>query len=173
MPRPLKSFSRLLASSGLLFASTLLAQAQGHQPTEKQVPDSSKVYDYVERMPRYPGGGDKATLTADLLREFRAASTASGCSFPAFPVYVNITVGPSGRIYDVMSLNNLPLITQAQAQSGVKGIVAKRPIWQRLPAACEAAIVAAAQKLPRFTPGTQNGRRVAVEMTLTLVGRTQ
>ena len=133
------------------------------------LPDSSRVYTYVEHMPVYPGGGLPA-LSADLLREFRVASAAGGCTEPTFPVYVSLTVGPSGGIYDVRSINNLPLISKEQAAAGAKGMVATQRTLPELPASCEAAVAAAARKLPRLKPGTQNGRRVAVNFTVKLIG---
>ena len=120
-------------------------------------------------MPRYPGGGGLSALTADLRREFRAASSAAGCAAPPFLVVVTLTVGPSGVVYDAKSVNNLPLITKAQAATGMQGVVATTRSLQPLPATCEMALVAAAHQLPRFRPGTQNGRRVAVSFTLKLV----
>ncbi len=166
-------FYRLFLAAGLMATVILSAQSQA-RPTRQVLPaDSTKVYNYVERMPVYPGGGGIKALTADLLREFRAASAAAGCAVPASPLYVNLTVGPSGIAYDVMSVNNLPLISAAEAKAGVKGIVAaKRPLPE-IPAACEAALVAAARKLPRFKPGSQNGRRVAVSLLLPLIPRSR
>lgn len=120
--------------------------------------DSSKVYTYVERMPVYPGGG-LAALTADLRQAFLVASGGTGCATPGRPVYVRLTVGPSGSIYDVMSLNRAEII---------KSPAAKR-VLPELPAACEAAIAVAARKLVRAKPGSQSGRRVAVELTVKLL----
>jgi hypothetical protein len=90
-------------------------------------------------------------LTADFLREFRSASASAGCSAPS-PVFVSLTVGPSGTIYDVKSVKNW------SAQQNLP----------KLSAACETALVTAASKLSRFTPGMQNRRRVAVTLTVKL-----
>jgi hypothetical protein len=114
------------------------------------------VYTFVERMPVYQGSGGMKSLPADFLREFRSASAAAGCSPPS-PVFVRFTVGPSGVIYDVAS---------AKEQMAEQ----KLP---KLSAACEAALVAAASKLPRFKPGMQNNRRVAVAITLKLAESTR
>jgi hypothetical protein len=145
----------LLLLTGILLSTIGQVVAQRPAPKVGQTKppvaaDSSTVYNYVERMPVYPGGGINV-LTAELLREFRTASASAGCSAPS-SVYASFTVGPSGTIYNVKSINN-HLIPNA---------------LPKLSAACEAALVAAASKLSRFTPGMQNRRRVAVTMTLKL-----
>jgi hypothetical protein len=131
-------------------AAGLAAQAQS--PT-KPAPaiDSTKVYTYVERMPIYPGSSGMKGLTTDLLREFQAVGAKNGCSPPA-PVFVKFIVGPSGVIYNVASVNN-----------------SEKTPHPRLSETCENALIEAARKLPRFKPGMQNGRRVAVSYTLKLV----
>jgi hypothetical protein len=124
----------------------------------QQLPsDSSKVYTYVERMPVYPGGGQVA-LTADLRRAFLAASGGISCPTPGRPVIVRLVVGPSGFIYDAMSLNKAQTVLHPTAKSTLP----------ELPASCEAAIAAAARKLARARPGSQNGRRVTVELMVKL-----
>ena len=159
--RPLGHLAFLLASWLLLTAGQALAQTRtpptGIRTKPPVAADSSKVYTYVERMPVYPGGGGLKVLTADLLREFRGTSAVAGCSPPS-PVFVNFTVGPSGVIYNVVSVSNVVSVNNQVAQ----------PNLPKLSGACEAALVAAARKLPRFTPGTQNRRRVAVSITLKL-----
>lgn len=136
---------------------------------KKPVPDSTKVYTYVERMPLYPGGGMSA-LKADLLREFRAASPTAGCAVPTFPIYVSLTVGPSGSIYGVKSINNSPSPSVTKKPGGPDGQgqqSASRSL-QQLPVACEQALVEAAKRLSHPRPGTQNGRRVAVNFLFRL-----
>ncbi|GAB3638896.1 hypothetical protein GCM10027422_44870 [Hymenobacter arcticus] len=108
-------------------------------------------------MPVYPGGGLVA-LTADLRREFSVASNGTSCATPGRPVLVQLIVGPSGVIYDAMSWNKAET-------SGSQ--TAKRTLPE-LPAGCEAAIVAAARKLARAKPGSQNGRCVTVKLTVKL-----
>jgi hypothetical protein len=126
--------------------------------TAQRLPsDSSKVYTFVERMPVYPGGG-LAALTADLRREFLVASNGTSCATPGRLVLVHLIVGPSGVIYDAMSWNKAETIRNS---------IAKRT-WPELPAGCEAIIAAAAHKLARARPGSQNGRRVTVELTVKL-----
>jgi protein TonB len=124
----------------------------------QQLPsDSSKVYIAVERMPVYPGGG-RVALTADLRRAFLEASGGISCATPGRPVVVRLVVGPSGVIYDAMSFNKAETILHPDA---------KRTLPE-LPASCEAAIAAAARKLARARPGSQNGRPVTVEVMVKL-----
>jgi len=149
-------------------------QAQKGRPAAASMPAATdsltKRYTYVQYMPLYRGKEGTEMLTQDLLREFQAASVAAGCVAPTFPVVVDITIGPSGVIHDVMSLNNMPLITAEEFAAGRRGGVGTRPALQALPAACEAALLAAGRKLPRLVPGSINGRRVSMSYTLKLVG---
>ncbi|UOE34882.1 energy transducer TonB [Hymenobacter monticola] len=121
--------------------------------------DSTKqVYTYVEQMPLYQGEEGTKSLSEDLLREFRAVG-GSGCPVPSFQILVSMKVGPSGTIYDVKSLRNQSAYPAAKQPTEGRG---------PLPSACDQALAAAARKLPRLTPGTQNGRRVAVSYTFLL-----
>ena len=155
----------------LLTCSAVLAQKG--RPAAASMPaaiDSlTKIYTYVQYMPLYKGKEGTEMLAKDLQREFKAASVAAGCVIPAFPIVVDIIVGPSGVIHDIMSVNNMPLITAEELAAGGRGIVA-RPNLQALPAACEAALLAAGRKLPRLNPGSINGRRVTMSYTLKLAG---
>ncbi|HEX8428140.1 hypothetical protein [Hymenobacter sp.] len=163
MPSSSRPLGLLLLLAGVLLSTAGQAVAQGRAPkpgAPTKLPvalDSSKVYHYVERMPVYPGGGGMQALTADFLREFRGASAAAGCAPPS-PVFVSFTVGPSGTIYDVKSVNDIKSVNNQSTPNNLP----------KLSAACEAALVAAGRKLPRFTPGTQNRRRVAVTLMLKL-----
>jgi hypothetical protein len=167
--------SRIICRLALILgfaAAGLVAQAQSSpkKPAQAKLPiDSTRVYTFVEKMPVYPGEGGLNALTANFLRDFQAASAEAGCSPPA-PVLVTFIVGPSGFVYDVASVNNLPLITLAEAKAGKRGTVAAQLTLPEMSAACENALVEAGRKLPRFKPGTHNGRRVAVNYTLKLIG---
>lgn len=144
---------QLMLLVGFMAAGAAQAQSPSTAATQpKPATDSARVYTYVERMPVYLGSSGMKGLTADFLREFQAAGAKGGCSPPAFPVFVSFVVGPSGVIYDVVSVNNSQNIPHP-----------------KLSAACEAALVTAAHNLPRFKPGMQNNRRVAVSYTLKLV----
>jgi hypothetical protein len=152
--------TRLLAAVSLAGASTTPAMAQHPSP------DSSKIYTFVARMPVYPGGRGYLVLLKDLRREFQAASSAAGCAVPAYPVNVNLLVGPSGVIYSAEFVNNLP---PPKATAGNPNNVASTPPGPALPTACETALAAAIRQLPRLQPGVQNGRRETVRITLPLV----
>lgn len=134
------------------------------------LPDSvMRVYTYIEHMPVYPGGGGLKAFSADLFREFQTASAAVGCAMPTFPVFVMFIVGPSGFIYNVKSTNNMPPDRPNNAAASSKTGAQPTTRLQELPAACEAALATAARKLPRFKPGSQNGRFVAVTFTVKLM----
>ncbi|MDB5234986.1 MAG: energy transducer TonB [Hymenobacter sp.] len=137
------------------------------QPSQTPVYDSLKhVYYSVERLPVYQG----KSLTGDFLREFKKTSAMASCTVPTFPVFVSLTVGPDGSISDVASENNLPLVSQAEAAAGKKGIIPEKRNLQKMPFSCEAALLIAAYRLAPFTPGTQSGRNVAVRFTIQLIG---
>lgn len=131
--------------------------------------DSSRVYTSVQYMPEYRGEMGIKLLTADLIREFRAACQAAGCAMPDFPVIVDIRIGPSGVLQDVLSLNNMPVITPAEFMAGKRGFTSSPTTLTQLSPACEAALLAAGRRLPRLKPGSLNGRRVTVGYTLRLV----
>lgn len=152
----------VLPLTGLLFVSAYAANAQStiRPPHLAQVPDSSKVYTYVAKMPIYPGGLE--ALTTDLRREFQVASAANGCTAPAFPVFVRLLVGPSGYVYAARSLN-----AKAEDKRFVPTTATVNP--PALPVACEAAIVSAARRLRRLQPGSQNNKPVTVELMIKLL----
>jgi len=152
--------SRFIAVISLTGATIAPALAQ------RLPQDSSKIYTYVARMPVYPGGKGYLALLADLRREFRVASGAAGCAVPAYPVNVNLLVGPSGVIYHAEFVNNLPT---PKPTAGNPNNVANTPPGPALPAACETALAVAIRKLPRLQPGVQNGQRETVRITLPLV----
>ena len=144
---------------------TFRLQAEHLFSDEAPLNDSSRVYTFVQYMPLYKGKEGTKQLTEDLQYEFRTASATSGCALPEVALHVSLTVGPSGALYNVKAINNM-------AQSGIQiaagpGTPESKPS-QSLPAACEAALTAAASKLPRLKPGSLNGRRVAVSYTLLL-----
>ena len=157
----------LLAGSG--------AQAQQGRPAAASMPadadaDSTKIYTYVQYMPLYKGKEGTVLLTKDLQREFLAASKAAGCAAPRVPIVASIVIGPSGVIHDVISVNNMHLATAEESAAGRQETTGARSGLPVLPAACEAALVAAGRRLPRLDPGSINGRRVSIGYTLKLVG---
>ena len=152
--------------SRLVLAISLVGTGIAPAMAQRASLDSSKIYTYVARMPVYPGGKGYLLLLADLRREFRAASGTAGCAVPAYPVNVNLLVGPSGVIYKAEFVNNLP---PPVATAGNPNNVANTPPGPALPAACETALAAAIRQLPRLQPGAQNGRRETVRVTLPLI----
>jgi TonB family protein len=101
----------------------------------------SAVYTYVEQMPQLPGGGGNAAIMA-AIKQNLDPSTAGSCARSR--VFVSFTVAADGSIANatlVKSLGN----------------------------ACDEAALAAVRKLPRFQAGKQNGRPVAVALTMPVV----
>ncbi|MGI4887060.1 MAG: energy transducer TonB [Janthinobacterium lividum] len=130
-------FSRqitLAASVFLAATGGAAAQTMPNAVRVTHVPDSAKVYNYVEQMPQLPG---KASIVAPIQERVAAGSGCGG------KVFVSFVVGPSGVVRD------------AKVVKGPAG-------------GCNAAVLAAVGKLPRFRPGKQNGQAVAVIFTLPL-----
>jgi TonB family protein len=106
-------------------------------------PTLEKVYTYVERMPELPTGGGNAGIVAYI---------QSQLTYPQVPaarrkegrVFVSFTVNSGGEVFN-------PTI--------VKGL---GPEY-------DAAVLAAIAKLPRFKPGTQDGKPVAVSFTVPIM----
>ncbi|WP_375435036.1 energy transducer TonB [uncultured Hymenobacter sp.] len=129
-------------------------------PTGIQQPlppyDSTKVYLYVERMPALPGkeeepvgngvvsatGIKESKLVSELRRRLVVPAEVAQGKVDGV-VQVSFTVGPSGAHYN-------------------------HQIHKSLSPACDAAALAAVAKLPRFIPGQQSGRAVAVSFTVAL-----
>lgn len=104
--------------------------------TEPATLDPNPVYTYVEQMPILNG---QQTLFASM-----AAIT-------------NLVVAPAdapeGRVFVQFVVTKTGAISQPRVLKGLRADV-------------DSAVVAAARKLPRFTPGKQNGQVVAVSLTL-------
>ncbi|RYY08491.1 MAG: hypothetical protein EOO36_23730 [Cytophagaceae bacterium] len=75
---------------------------------------------------------------------------------------MKLFVGPSGYVYAARSINMEEANRRRQGMS-----TANLP---ELSAVCEAAVATAARRLPRWQPGQQNGRRVAVEIMVKMLG---
>ncbi|MGI4863063.1 MAG: energy transducer TonB [Janthinobacterium lividum] len=95
-----------------------------------------RVYTYVEQMPTLPGGGGSAAILNAIYQRLVVPRDAAEGR-----VFVRFVVNAEGAI-------TTPAI--------VKGVSPKT----------DAAVLAAVGKLPRFSPGKQNGRVVQVEFTL-------
>ncbi|MFD2719345.1 TonB family protein [Hymenobacter monticola] len=117
-----------------------VAPADGQDVPPPPPPALEKVYTYVERMPELPTGGGNAGIVAYI---------QSHIAYPQVPaanrkegrVFVSFTVNSSGEVFN-------PTIVKS------------------LGAEYDAAVLAAIGQLPRFKPGTQDGKPVAVSFTV-------
>jgi TonB family protein len=106
-------------------------------------PDSiSRVYTYVEQMPQLPNAPGNAGIIAKI-QELLGAPVGPAAAGDR-RVFVSFTVGPHGGVY------------AAKIEKGLGG-------------ATDAAVLNAVQRLPRFVPGKQNGRPVAVSFMVPVV----
>ena len=111
-------------------------EGEGTKVVEEVV--EQKVYQYVEQMPVFPGG-----------QEALLAAIQKGATYPALAlrnqiegkVFISFVVGPDGAVTDV------------KVQKGIGG-------------GCDESAVASVKKLPKFSPGKQNGRAVSVSYTV-------
>jgi TonB family protein len=98
------------------------------------------VYTYVENMPHLPGGGGNAAIIAAIQSNLVYPKVAPA-NRQQGRVFVSFVVANEGSVQEVKV---------------VKGL---SPEY-------DAAVVAAVTKLPRFVPGTQNNKPVAVSFTV-------
>ena len=103
---------------------------------------NARVYTYVEQMPQLPGGGGARALSEAIAQRFQYPRKA-------------MRQGVSGRI----------LVRFTVAATGQ---VESIRIVQGLRADCDSAAVQAVRELPRFEPGIQEGKPVAVNFTVPL-----
>jgi TonB family protein len=106
-------------------------------PPQLTTSSGQKVYTYVEQMPQLPSGGGVQAITKQILDNF---------AYPAGEhkqgrLFASFTVTATGDVADVKI---------------VKGLAT----------AYDEATLAAIQKLPRFLPGKQSGKPVAVNFTV-------
>jgi TonB family protein len=102
--------------------------------------DKNHVYTYVEQMPALATGGGMGGIIQQI---------QNNLVYPGGPhlegrVFASFTVNASGEVHDAQ-------------------------ILQGLSPAYDEAVLAAIQKLPRFVPGTQNGRPLTVSFTVPIV----
>jgi TonB family protein len=110
----------------------------------KPAPSPAGVYTYVEQMPHLPGSGSMMAIVKQI---------QDNLVYPSGPhqegkVFVSFVVLADGRVSDTKVVKSL------------------------VPAYDEA-VVAAIQKLPRFVPGQQDGRPVAVSFTVPVTFKNQ
>lgn len=94
------------------------------------------VYSYVEQMPTLNGQGGFAAIAAAIQRQLVLPPAA-----------------PAGRTFVQFVVTKAGTVSQPQIVKGLRADV-------------DSAVVAATRKLPRFTPGKQNGQVIAVRLTL-------
>ena len=97
---------------------------------------------YADQMPALPGGGGNAALVVALQKNIKYPKPTTANPMES-RIVVAITVAADGSI------------------SGAKVVKSPRPD-------CEAAVLAAVKKLPRFVPGRQDGQPVPVVVTVPL-----
>ena len=103
-------------------------------------PSADKVYTYVEQMPQLPGGGGNRAIVEYIQQHLTYPDVASDAR-------------RSGRIFVQF------VVTSQGEVSNVKVVKGLGPEY-------DAAVVAAVQQLPRFTPGSQAGTPVSVSYTV-------
>ncbi|UOQ98137.1 TonB family protein [Hymenobacter sp. 5317J-9] len=103
-------------------------------------PPPGNVYTYVEQMPQLPGGGDAQAIVQHIQSHI-PYSQELAASPKEGVVFASFTVQATGEVQDAKI---------------VKGLAP----------AYDAAVLAAIQTLPRFTPGQHDGKAVAVSFTV-------
>jgi TonB family protein len=113
------------------------------QPTPPQTKPSSgpKIYTYVEQMPQLPGGGGQAAIVKTIRQNVE------------YPKSMTKGNTPKGSVF-------------AQFLVNAKGEVRETKIVKGLNPALDNAVLASIQQLPRFEPGRQDGKPVAVTFTV-------
>ena len=109
-------------------------------PTQVVEGREQKIYTYVEQMPQLPGGGGQRAIVEAIQRSIVYPQAAG--NIPA-----------DGRVF-----------VQFVVDAG--GTVHGATIIKGLTSAFDEAVLAAVRQLPRFTPGKQNGKEVAVSFTV-------
>ena len=101
---------------------------------------SPPVYTYVENMPQLPGGGGNAAIVAAIQRNV---------IYPKAALANRI----EGRVFVSFYVDSEGQVREAKIVKGLDPEI-------------DAAVIAAVQKLPRFRPGTQDGKAVSVTFTV-------
>jgi len=106
----------------------------------KPIASAEKVYTYVEQPPQLPDGGGMPAVANHLMKLLQVPKLKGQPSWPR--TKVSFVVGSDGRIYNeqVFLADSIP--------------------------AYRAAMLKAVRALPRFTPGYQEGKPVAVRLTI-------
>ena len=154
-----KQWLLLPVSAGLLFTFACAQAADSAAPTSATAtsdselappppPPPSLVYQYVEKMPEYPGGMKQ--LLTDLQQQLQYPAAALAAKLEG-KVFVAFVVAEDGSIQDVKLQKGMSDPNSSDAASK----------------AVDEAALAAVRNLPRkFTPGIQKGKKVAVSYTV-------
>lgn len=128
----------LINYAAVLLCAFALARPAAAQTRE--IAPAKKVYSYVEQMPQLPGGGGGKAIVDSIAVQLLRSEPALKEHLPG-RVFLDFTVGEDGLVRDAKI---------------VKG----------LDQDCDKAVLRAVQFLPRFIPGKQSGRSVAVAYTI-------
>jgi protein TonB len=110
----------------------------------KPKPEPEKVYTYVEQMPQLPGGGGQQSLGMELLKRLMQQKMP--------PIDLRQQYSGSATVYfEVNSTGTVQHVKLLRATGS---------------ASVDSALVTVTKKLPRFTPGYQNGKPVTVSFTM-------
>ncbi len=107
----------------------------------------NKPYTYVEQMPQLPGGGGNAAIVAAIQKAIRYPPLALRNQVEG-RIFVSFTVNAKGDVSDVKVVKGLGSGTDEET-------------------------IRAVNSLPKFIPGKQNGRAVAVSFTLPITFKIQ
>lgn len=120
------------------------AQQRALTPLAKQKSAPEKVYTYVEQMPQLPGGGGTQAIVNEIQKRTRYPVIDTSKQMRYSGIKYTFIVDSAGKVRDVamvVSSDNL---------------------------AVDQAILDAVRSLPKFGPGSQNGRAVPVRFTLNI-----
>jgi TonB family protein len=135
--------NRLTATAWLLaLALSACAQQEALKPPMAATPKPAleKVYTYVEQMPQLPGGGGERAIVNDFFKRFDLPKAAIEQGYGRSSIFFEI--GSDGFVRHVRIVHS-----------------------SEFPA-LDSALLAAARSFPRFIPGRQDGKAVAVSFTM-------
>ncbi|RZK93419.1 MAG: energy transducer TonB, partial [Hymenobacter sp.] len=113
----------------------------GEEGSGPAISNGQKVYTYVEKMPHLPGGGGQAAIVNTIRQNVE------------YPKSMTKGNTVKGRVF-------------AQFLVNAKGEVQETKIVKGLNPDLDNAVLASIKQLPRFEPGRQNGKPVAVTFTV-------
>lgn len=120
---------------------TKLRIEQPNDTTKHQTPDSNHVFDFVEKMPEYPGG--QVAMMAFIQQNLQYPEYAKDNNLEG-SVFATFIIDKKGKITDVKILRSMnpPCI------------------------ACDSEVIRVIKKMPKWKPGMQQGKPVRVKFTL-------